>query len=177
VRRKISGKEMLFPKTKKFLAKQVQTLNALDMTESSLWKNVMPTFDEETGYQLPPLHQLYENTVRWLGSAESDRVLGQEKMLVESSIREDTLSTNIAAFTTVALPLVRRIYANSFAREIVSIQNLRGPSGYIFYLNKKYGTQKADESIEVGDRTDQKFPKEYAKSGEASTIRELNLDV
>ena len=41
----------------------------------------------------------------------------------------------------VALPLVRRIFAEFAAKEFVSVQPMNLPSGLIFYLDFKYGTK------------------------------------
>lgn len=43
----------------------------------------------------------------------------------------------------VALPLVRRIFAEISAKEFVSVQPMNLPSGLVFYLDFKYGTNKA----------------------------------
>ena len=43
----------------------------------------------------------------------------------------------------VALPLVRRIFAEFAAKEFVSVQPMNLPSGLVFYLDFKYGTEKA----------------------------------
>jgi len=40
----------------------------------------------------------------------------------------------------VALPLVRRVFGNIVAQELVSVQPMNLPSGLIFYLDFKYGT-------------------------------------
>ena len=47
----------------------------------------------------------------------------------------------------VALPLVRRIFGEIFAKEFVSVQPMSLPSGLVFYLDFKYGDS-------VGGRTD-----------------------
>lgn len=43
----------------------------------------------------------------------------------------------------VALPLVRRIFAEFAAKEFVSVQPMNLPSGLVFYLDFKYGTARA----------------------------------
>lgn len=43
----------------------------------------------------------------------------------------------------VALPLVRRIFAELASKEWVSVQPMNLPSGLVFYLDFKYGTNKA----------------------------------
>ena len=51
----------------------------------------------------------------------------------------------------VALPLVRRVFGNIVAQELVSVQPMNLPSGLVFYLDFKYGTAvgkfSADQSI------------------------------
>ena len=42
----------------------------------------------------------------------------------------------------VALPLVRRIFGEIFAKEFVSVQPMNLPSGLVFWLDFKYGTNK-----------------------------------
>jgi hypothetical protein len=42
----------------------------------------------------------------------------------------------------VALPLIRRIFAEISAKEFVSVQPMNLPSGLVFYLDFKYGTDK-----------------------------------
>ena len=43
----------------------------------------------------------------------------------------------------VALPLIRRIFAEIAAKEFVSVQPMNLPSGLVFYLDFKYGTSKS----------------------------------
>ena len=40
----------------------------------------------------------------------------------------------------VALPLVRRVFGNIVAQELVSVQPMNLPSGLVFFLDFKYGT-------------------------------------
>ena len=51
----------------------------------------------------------------------------------------------------VALPLVRRVFGNIVAQELVSVQPMNLPSGLVFYLDFKYGSSvgkfSADQSI------------------------------
>jgi hypothetical protein len=55
----------------------------------------------------------------------------------------------------VALPLVRRIFAEFAAKEFVSVQPMNLPSGLVFYLDFKYGTAQPgfddDNNSRVGD--------------------------
>jgi hypothetical protein len=67
--------------------------------------------------------------------------------LLENQARQlvkEASSTGVAAgseeWAGVALPLVRRIFAEFAAKEFVSVQPMNLPSGLIFYLDFKYGT-------------------------------------
>ncbi len=68
----------------------------------------------------------------------------QAKQLIkEGSV--GTAGTNTGGYEQwhgVALPLVRRIFAEIAAKEFVSVQPMNLPSGLVFYLDFKYGTQK-----------------------------------
>ncbi len=59
---------------------------------------------------------------------------------------DEATSTGTAAgseeWSGVALPLVRRIFGEIAAKEFVSVQPMNLPSGLIFYLDFKYGTNR-----------------------------------
>ena len=52
----------------------------------------------------------------------------------------------------VALPLIRRIFAEISAKEFVSVQPMNLPSGLVFYLDFKYGTNKKPFGFEPGGK-------------------------
>jgi hypothetical protein len=51
-------------------------------------------------------------------------------------------SANSEQWAGVALPLVRRVFAEISSKEFVSVQPMNLPSGLIFYLDFKYGSDK-----------------------------------
>jgi hypothetical protein len=63
----------------------------------------------------------------------------QAKQLIEESSVTGT-QTNSEQWAGVALPLVRRVFAEIAAKEFVSVQPMNLPSGLVFYLDFKYGT-------------------------------------
>ena len=63
----------------------------------------------------------------------------QAKQLIDETSRTGTAS-NSEEWSGVALPLVRRVFAEIAAKEFVSVQPMNLPSGLIFYLDYKYGT-------------------------------------
>ena len=52
----------------------------------------------------------------------------------------------------VALPLVRRIFAEFAAKEFVSVQPMNLPSGLVFYLDFKYGTAQPGFNLDTNNR-------------------------
>ena len=49
-------------------------------------------------------------------------------------------SGQLSGFTTIAFPIVRRVFGGLVANELVSIQPMNLPSGLIFYLDYTYGS-------------------------------------
>jgi hypothetical protein len=66
----------------------------------------------------------------------------QAKQLIDEATRTGT-SANSEQWAGVALPLVRRVFAEIAAKEFVSVQPMNLPSGLVFYLDFKYGTNQA----------------------------------
>ena len=77
----------------------------------------------------------------------------QAKQLVTESNSTGT-AANSEEWSGVALPLVRRIFAEIAAKEFVSVQPMSLPSGLVFYLDFKYGTAQPGFSTNSG-RTSQ----------------------
>lgn len=66
----------------------------------------------------------------------------QAKQLIDESSRTGTNSGS-EEWSGVALPLVRRVFAEIASKEFVSVQPMNLPSGLIFYLDFKYGTNQS----------------------------------
>lgn len=81
----------------------------------------------------------------------------QAKQLVTEANQTGT-SSNAEEWSGVALPLVRRIFAEIAAKDFVSVQPMSMPSGLVFYLDFKYGTaQEGPFGFRTGDgRTSQR---------------------
>jgi len=71
----------------------------------------------------------------------------QAKQLIDEASRTGTGGGN-EEWSGVALPLVRRVFAEIASKEFVSVQPMNLPSGLIFYLDFKYGT---DQSLQGGN--------------------------
>ena len=80
----------------------------------------------------------------------------QARQLVKESSQTGTANGS-EEWAGVALPLVRRIFAEFAAKEFVSVQPMNLPSGLIFYLDFKYGTAQAGFDDDNLDRTGNPF--------------------
>ena len=74
----------------------------------------------------------------------------QARQLIDEASRTGT-SANSEEWSGVALPLVRRIFGELAAQEFVSVQPMNLPSGLIFYLDFKYGTNQTANHTENSD--------------------------
>ena len=70
------------------------------------------------------------------------------QLIQEASV---TGGQNAEEWSGVALPLVRRIFGELAAQDFVSVQPMNLPSGLIFYLDFKYGTDQTGNHTENSD--------------------------
>jgi hypothetical protein len=111
------------------------------------------------------LKSKWENTGLLEGLVERDQhgvailLENQAKQLLDEATSTST-SAGSEEWSGVALPLVRRIFGEISAKEFVSVQPMNLPSGLIFYLDFKYGTNQkgnplfSGQSLYGGDGTD-----------------------
>lgn len=72
-------------------------------------------------------------------------VLLENQMDHLKSLNEDTLSTNTGYFTKYVFPILRRVWPNLIANQIVSVQPMPSPVSGIFYYEKKYTDEKGSK--------------------------------
>lgn len=88
----------------------------------------------------------------------------QAKQLIEESSVTGTQG-NSEQWAGVALPLVRRVFAEIAAKEFVSVQPMNLPSGLVFYLDFKYGTTQGNITADSNSNYSSLFGGTGAKSG------------
>ena len=93
---------------------------------------------------------------------EKSQVVAQllENQAVElrnQMLTEETQTGNVAGYNKIAFPLVRRVFGQLLASELVAVQPMSLPSGLLFFLDFKYDRNKsggtAGGSV-YGDLTD-----------------------
>lgn len=88
-------------------------------------------------------------------------ILGTTAMLMENQSRylcamtEETRAINVGAFTKFIFPVLRRVFPNLIANEVVSVQPMTAPIGAVFFLDYVYGTTKG------GTTAGNLFPKDF----------------
>jgi hypothetical protein len=80
----------------------------------------------------------------------------QARQLVKEASQTGTAEGS-EEWAGVALPLVRRIFAEFAAKEFVSVQPMNLPSGLVFYLDFKYGTAQPGFDNDNDNRTGDPF--------------------
>jgi len=80
----------------------------------------------------------------------------QARQLVKEASQTGTAEGS-EEWAGVALPLVRRIFAEFAAKEFVSVQPMNLPSGLVFYLDFKYGTAQPGFDNDNNNRTGDPF--------------------
>lgn len=132
-------------------------------------------FSGNNGRPIGLMEILYDNSINWLMS-QANKSLSLEflKLQTPGVISEDTTTSNIATFTTSLLPAVRRVFANLVGMDLVSVQPLAGPSGYIYWIDHHFESTHSADGITADDRVDEAQDSEtYADSSEQGAIREL----
>jgi hypothetical protein len=61
-------------------------------------------------------------------------------------VSEGTLSGDVAQFTPILMPMVRRVYPNLIANEILGVQPMSMPTGFIYALTNSYTGTGADSA-------------------------------
>jgi len=109
-------------------------------------------------------------------------VLLENQKLANASPLTEALSggtdtSDVAQFRRISIPLVRRIYPQLIANKIVSVQPLLGPTGLVYYLRFRYGTDKGatlgntNKNLQVGVAGEESITMQQQTDGEA------NLDI
>lgn len=75
-------------------------------------------------------------------------------------LHEDTLSVNAGQYTKYIFPVLRRVFPNLIANEIVSVQPMTAPVGAVFFFEYVHGRSKGQTA--AGTNLIQNFDKFYS---------------
>ena len=87
--------------------------------------------------------------VKWqpfLEGIDNEYVAGNTAMLLENEARylaeAPTQASDVVGLQKIMLPIVRRVFPNLIANNLVSVQPIAAPAGIIFYLRYIFGTNR-----------------------------------
>jgi len=88
-------------------------------------------------------------------SANMARLLENQaaQLLKEAASSTGTVTAGTDGWQNVAFPLVRRVFAQLLANDLVSVQPMSLPSGLIFYMDYKFGTENPSGTAKLQDYT------------------------
>jgi hypothetical protein len=119
----------------------------------------------DKGYVRALIHKWGEFLEGIPDRTESQRyTLGVAALLMENeaqhllSLNEDTRTSNVGSFTKFIFPILRRVFPNLIANEIVSVQPMTAPVGAVFFLDYVYGTSKG------GTTAGNIFPRDFDRN-------------
>ncbi len=98
-------------------------------------------------------------------------ILLENEMEHIKSLNEDTLSTNAGAFTKYVFPILRRVFPNLIANQLVSVQPMTSPVSGIFFYEKKYDDRKGSKNAQLGVANN---PTDMAYQGELEAGDNIN---
>jgi len=71
-------------------------------------------------------------------SASMKLLLENTQMEQSRLLKEGTLTGDVAQFTPILMPMVRRVYPNLIANELLGVQPMSMPTGFIYALTNEY---------------------------------------
>lgn len=97
-------------------------------------KNEFEALLESSKYA--PLNELDKNTLA--------AVMANTKRETEAMIAEGTIAADVAQFTPFLMPMLRRIYPALIANELLGVQPMSGPTGFIYNLTNRFVGNQAN---------------------------------
>lgn len=100
---------------------------------------------------------------------------GVTAMLMENEsqwlqgLEEETKTINVGSFTKFIFPVLRRVFPNLIANEIVSVQPMTAPVGAVFFFDYKYGSNKG--ATQAGAI----FPRDFDRDYSSEFVRDEQL--
>lgn len=84
-----------------------------------------------------PMNELDKNTLA--------AIMANTKRETEQMIAEGTIAADVAQFTPFLMPMLRRIYPSLIANELLGVQPMSGPTGFIYNLTNRFVGNQANQ--------------------------------
>ncbi len=113
--------------------------------------------------------KLDENQANTLAAVMESTARETERMIAEGTIAAD-----VAQFTPFLMPMLRKIYPALIANELLGVQPLSGPTGFIYSLTNRLVGSAANSLTKPGTNVGGQGPHLYNKTNAATQIVLLN---
>ena len=87
------------------------------------------------------------DTLSNVDSAYMGMMLANAEKEADQVLAEGTTASDVAQFTPIIMPSVRRVYPNLIANELLGVQPMALPTGFIYALTNRYLGNKQDTSV------------------------------
>jgi hypothetical protein len=98
----------------------------------------------------------------WVRRTQCFLLENQAGYIASKLLAESTGTVNVPDFVKYVFPMIRRVWPNLIANDLVSVQPMTAAIGGIFYFEYKAGTTKG--SITAGDNLVENFDRYYTSS-------------
>ena len=88
----------------------------------------------------------------------------------EKQIAEGTIAADVAQFTPFLMPMLRKVYPALIANELLGVQPLSGPTGFIYSLTNRYTGNAANGLTKPGTNDGVNGPSLYNKTNASTQI-------
>ena len=110
-----------------------------------------------------PLDEMQKNTL--------SAIMENTAKETERMIQEGTISSDIAQFTPFLMPMLRKVYPALIANELLGVQPLAGPTGFIYSLTNRYlGNAANGVNGKPGNNLGGSGPAEYDKTNASTQV-------
>lgn len=115
---------------------------------SPRWKSLCETIEDP--HERSTMGLLLQNQFNALASADASQLHivseGLTQLLRDHGITETTRIINVGNFDKVAFPMIRAVFPNLIANDLVSVQPMTGPVGLVFFMDYLMGTTKGNQT-------------------------------
>lgn len=109
-------------------------------------------------------------------SAAMKLMLENTEKELNQMVSEGTVSGDIAQFTPILMPMVRRVYPNLIANELLGVQPMAMPTGFIYALTNEFrGDHDQQDALHAAGNTKLKIVKAEAGHANIAEVTDVAL--
>ncbi len=97
--------------------------------------------------ELSPIQDPYKKAVTAMVLENQQNAMDSERMALTETAPTNVTGSAISNFDPILISLVRRALPNLVAYDVAGVQPMTGPTGLIFALRSRYGTQSGDQAF------------------------------